>query len=134
MNKFFNRIKATVNKYVSPVFIMLLLLSLIMWYITKLSYTYQSDVPVYIDIEGNKFKVECLAEGTGYKLFSHKFFRQNVITLNFRDIQTTQSVINNNSFVIDPFSLQNAISIRTKDLRILSVGDLPEIKIPYPGL
>lgn len=134
MNKFTHKVKAAVNKYVSPVFIMLVLLSLVMWYLIKLSYTYQSSVPVYIDMEGNKFKVECLAEGTGYKLFSHKFFRQNTISLNLRDIQTTPSVLTAGNFIIDPYSLQNAISVRTNDLRILSVGDLPEIKIPYPNL
>lgn len=131
MNNFIERIKSTFDKYVSPVFIMLVLLSFVIWYLTKLSYTYQSQVPMYIDIEGNKFRVECLAEGTGYKLFSYKVFRHKVITLKPRDIQTTPSVLNNGNYVITPHSLQNAISIRTSDLRIISVGDLPEIKIPY---
>lgn len=132
MNNFLSKIKMALDKYVSPVFIMLVFLSLLMWYLTKLSYTYQSQVPVSINIEGNKFKIECLAEGTGYKLFSYKVFKQTVINLNLRDIQTTTSAINPGNLIIDPYSLQNAISIRTNDLRILSVGDIPEIKISYP--
>lgn len=120
-------IKTELRKLVSPVFLLLLILSTFMWYLTKLSYTYQSQIPITVEVEGNRFKVECVVEGTGYRLVTHKYFKNNTINLNIRDIQTTPSVINNGSYVINPYSLQNAISVRTSDLRIISVGDLPEI-------
>ncbi|MCC8020294.1 MAG: hypothetical protein LIO85_11065 [Rikenellaceae bacterium] len=127
MKRTWVNVKGELRKLISPVFVLLLLLSTCMWYLTKLSYTYQSQIPFTVEVEGNRFRVECLAEGTGYRLFAHKYFKANSIHLNIRDIQTTPSVINNGSYVINPYSLQNAISIRTSDLRIISVGDLPEI-------
>ncbi len=115
------------RKFISPVFVGLLLLSTLLWYLTKLSYTYQTRIPFTVEIDDNRFRVKCVVEGTGYRLVSHRYFKKNQVSLDFRDIQTTPSVINNGSFVINPYSLQNAISLCTADLRIISVGDLPEI-------
>ncbi|MCD8071643.1 MAG: hypothetical protein LUE10_00375 [Alistipes sp.] len=127
--RLWTNLKTEVRKLVSPVFVALLLLSTLLWYLTKLSYTYQTQIPFTVEVEGNRFNVDCVTEGTGYRLVSHKYFKKNVINLNFRDIQTTPSVINNGSYVINPYSLQNAISLRTTDMRIISVGDLPEITL-----
>lgn len=134
MGKRVEDIKAFLKKRVSPVFLLLLLLSTILWYLTKLSYTYTTQVPVPVDIEGNKFTVTCVAEGRGYSIFSRRFTRRHVVGLKFGDVQTTPSVTDQGSYVINAFSLQNAISVRIGDLRIISVGDLPEIRIPYDGL
>lgn len=115
------------KKYTSPVFVGLLLLSFVLWYLTKLSYTYTSKLPFDVRVAGNKFRVECVVEGTGYKLFAHRFLYNNNIAINKNQLQTTPSVINHGSLVINPFSLQNEISLRNDDLRIISVGELPEI-------
>ncbi|MCC8036189.1 MAG: hypothetical protein LIO77_09725 [Rikenellaceae bacterium] len=128
-NKFWRNLKTETRKFVSPVFVALLVLSTLLWYLTKLSYTYQTQIPFTVEVEGNRFNVECVTEGTGYRLVSYKYFKKNVINLNFRDIQTTPSVIKSGSYVINPYSLQNAISVRTADMRIISVGDLPEITL-----
>ena len=109
---------------------MMLLLSLILWYLTKLGYTYTAEIPVTVEIEGNRFRIECLAEGTGYRIFSHRFLRQKPVRLTMDEIQASPSIINEGRYIINPYSLQNAISVRNTDLRIISLGDLPEIEYP----
>lgn len=131
MPKFTDKIKRAFRKYVSPAFLVMLLISMIIWYLTKLSYTYTAQVPVSLDVGGNKFKVTCIAEGTGYRILSHRLFRKHDINLSFRDVQATPSVVNDGYFVIGSYSLQNAISAQISDLKIISVGGIPEIKIPY---
>lgn len=133
MGKRLTNIKAFINKHVSPVFLLLLILSTIMWYLTKLSHTYTAQVPIAVNIEGNRFSVACLVEGTGHRIVAHRFFMRNVVNLNFRDVQATPSMFNSGSYVINAYSLQNAISVNISDLKIISVGDLPEIRIPYDG-
>lgn len=132
MKEVFIKIRDWFRKYVSPVFLVMLLLSLMLWYLTKLGHTYTAKVPMTVELSGTKFKIECLAEGTGYRIVAHRFLRGKVISLDFGEVQTTPSVVSEGSYIINPYSLQNAISLRTKELRIISVGDLPEIKFGQP--
>lgn len=124
--------KFNIRKYVSPVFLALLALSFLMWFLTKLSYTYTAEVPVDVDIDGNKFRVTCIAEGVGYRILGHRTFNKSHVTLRFRDVHTTPSVISDGHYVVDPYSLQNAISVRNSDIKIISIGDIPDIT--YNGL
>lgn len=131
MSKFRDKIKAFSKKYISPVYLTMLVLALILWYIIKLGYTYTAEVPISVNVAGNKFRVECIAEGTGYRIMAHRMRTAGVIKIAFGELQATPSVINNGRFMIDAHSLQNVISGRVSDLRIISVGELPEIRIPY---
>ncbi len=117
------------KEYLSPVFLVSLFLALVLWYLTKLSYTYTAEVPVEVQVAGNEFQVMCVAEGKGYQIVAHRWFRKGAVTLGLHEVQTTPSAVNQGYYVISPFSLQNAISVRNSDLRIISVGELPEIKI-----
>ncbi len=126
----------------SPVFLTMVLLSLVLWYLTKLSYTYTAQVPIEVEIEGNNFTVDCIAEGTGYKIVSYRFFHKGDIRLSLHDVQTTPSAMGNGSldqgrsgrrFTVNASSLQNAMSARISDIQIISVGEIPEISIPAPG-
>ncbi len=120
------------RRHVSAALIPCLLLSAMLWYITKLSYTYTATVPFKVSVEGQQFKVNCLVEATGYRLFANRYILRNRIELRLDDIETAPSAVNKNAYVLNPFSLQNIISVRKGDMRIISVGELPEIVIPPP--
>lgn len=105
----------------------MLLLSFSMWYLTKLSYTYTAQVPVWVDIDGNKFKLTCIVEAPGYRILAHRTFGQSKLNLKFSDVQTTPSVLNEGLYVVNPLSLSSAISLHNSDIRLISVGDIPEI-------
>ncbi len=59
------------HRYVSPVFLVMLVASFILWYIAKLSYTYTTEYVVSINTDGEKYKVACIFEGVGTNLVSY---------------------------------------------------------------
>lgn len=129
MRRIVQYVSGVIKKYTSPVFVGLLLLSFALWYVTKLSYTYTTELPMPIRVGESNFKVKCVVEGTGYRLFAHRFFFNSALKLVPDALQMTPSVINKGYYVINPFSLQNAISLQNGDIRIISVGELPEITL-----
>lgn len=98
-----------------------------MWCMTKLGYSYTAEIPVFVDVDGNKFKVTCVAEGVGYNLFAHRTYRKSRVVLKFSDVDTTPSMVNPGKYVVSPNSLQTAISRRVNDVKINVVRDIPEI-------
>ena len=44
------------RRYVSPVFLALLVASFILWYIAKLNYTYTTEQPFTVNVDGERFK------------------------------------------------------------------------------
>ena len=48
------------HRYVSPVFLALLVASFILWYIAKLSYTYTTEQTVRVSVDGQPFEVTCV--------------------------------------------------------------------------
>lgn len=123
------RKKFEIKKYVSPIFLVMLAISFAMWYLTKLSANYTDvEVPVIVDVDGNKFRVTCIAEGPGYRLMAHRSFGKSRVNLRFEEVDTTPSVVNPGRYVISPSSLQRAISLRNTDIKIVGISDIPEIK------
>lgn len=54
-----NRMESIVNwlrRYVSAVFLALLVASFILWYIAKLSYTYTTEQHVRVNVDGQEFR------------------------------------------------------------------------------
>jgi hypothetical protein len=119
--------KFGLRRLVPPAFIVMLFISLSMWYLTKLDGQYTTDIPVTVDMDGNEFKVTCMATASGRQLLLQKVFRRSRINLDFGDIETSPSELNPNRYVISKTSLQNAIQLVNNDIHIVSVGDIPEI-------
>ena len=88
------------HRYVSPVFLALLMASFILWYIAKLSYIYTTEQKVRVDVDGQVFDVTCTVGGHEGRI------------------------------IIDPQSLQNAISVKFSDIKITSIDAVPEIDFP----
>jgi hypothetical protein len=122
-------IRALGRRDVAGVLVPCLLISTVLWYFIKLSYTYTAEIPVDVVVDGQHIRVQCVVESTGYRLVAHRYLLSNDIELSLSDIEAAPSVVNKNSYVLDPFSLQHIISERNSDLRVISVGEIPEIVI-----
>lgn len=72
LHKFKLYVKVTVRRLSNPVFFMLLALSLCLWYITKLSYVYTTDIQIPVRIDSTLYSVRCNVEGVGYQILKHK--------------------------------------------------------------
>lgn len=127
------RIIAWIKRYVSPVFLIMLVAAFILWYISKLSYTYTTEYTVKINTDGEKYKVVCIFEGIGTNLVGyHTNFSKSVrIPLSELKYKLSREEGHEGMIIIDPLSLQQAIAVRFSDVKVVSIGSIPEI--PTPG-
>lgn len=131
------RLYEKVKSYVSPVFIMLFIASFTLWYIAKLNYSYTTELDVKIRIGGNRFAVPCVVEGKGANLFGYVISTSRLnIPLDELEYTVMREVTELGSAPSDkmrihlkPESLQNAISVRLSDIKIRSVGSIPDIEM-----
>ena len=128
MNKFLEWSKRSI----SPVFIAMFVASFVLWYITKLNYNYTTDYNVRLNIGGEKLEVPCVIEGKGTNLFNYKFqlskrLRIPLDELNYKPVEDDFGGM---FLQIDPKSLQNAISVRVSDIKVVSLGDVPMLSMP----
>lgn len=131
MRDFLRVIKVSVWRLSNPVFFVLLLLSLGMWYVTKLSYDYTTQITVPVRIDSTYYSVRCTVEGEGYYILLHKVApRKNMIVLSSDNIALTPSATASGTYEISSFALQNIISDKIKDLQIKSVESSVEIEVP----
>ena len=123
------------RRYVSPVFLVLLLASFILWYIAKLNYTYITEQTVRISIADQPLEVPCVVEGVGTNLFGYQVYMNKTLRIPFEEIKTTCSTEEGHeeNLIIDPQSLQKALSTRFSDIKIVSLGEIPELRLPKSG-
>lgn len=124
------------KSYVSPTFIMLMCASFIMWYILKLQYTYTTNYSVLVNIEGERLRIPCVIEGKGTNLLGYRVYMHREIKIPLNDLKYTidsqvdvaaGAVVD--SIIIDPQSIQSAISVRFSDIKVISVGDVPPLSM-----
>ncbi len=125
------------RRYVSPIFLALLVASFVLWYIAKLNYTYTTEQEIRVNVDGEKFDVECVVEGVGTNLFGYNVYMSKRLSiplseLNYRIARAEEGEngISKQMIIIEPMSLQSAISVRFSDIKVISVGTIPEIPLP----
>ena len=120
------------HRYVSPVFLALLVASFILWYIAKLSYTYTAEQTVKVSVDGQPFEVTCVVEGVGTNLFGYRVYVNKTLRIPLSDLKTKRSHEEGHEgkLIIDPQSLQNAISVHYSDVKVVAVRNIPPIKLP----
>lgn len=121
--------KFSIRRIISPAFLVVLLISFSMWFLTKLSHDYTAEIPVRVEVDGAKFRVTCTARGSGYRILSNRMFSKSKLSLKTNDIALSPSPGNYGYYVISPTSLLHAINMSKSDLDILSVDDIPEIRL-----
>ena len=126
------------QRYVSPVFISLFCASFILWYILKLGYVYTTDYSVGVNVDGQTMRVPCVVEGVGTNLFGYRVYMHRELKIPLTDLkykveeladeQTGESL--GRFYIIDPQSMQSAISVRFSDIKVISIGDIPPLPVP----
>ncbi|WP_300722297.1 hypothetical protein [uncultured Alistipes sp.] len=132
MKKYIDIFLRKLRRYVSPVFLALLVASFILWYLAKLSYTYTTEQTIRLSIDGQPVEISCVVEGLGTNLFGYRVYMNKTLRIPLAELQTTPSEEEGHEgkLVIDPQSLQHAISVRFSDIKVISVNSIPEIDAP----
>ena len=125
-----------VKGWISPVFITLMCVSFLFWYILKLQYIYTTDFNVHLNIDGERVKVPCVVEGKGSYLVGYRLYskEQKIALADLKySVEQEHSAegdeIVGEWYVLDPQSVQSAISVRFSDIKIISLGDIPRLEI-----
>lgn len=133
---------ALLRRYISPVFVMLLLASFSLWYISKLKYNYTTEFDINVNVDGRRFAVPCVVEGQGTNLLGYAIYTSRRINIPLTELKYRKVLDMRKSgqegeepkavemLQIEPASLQNAMSVRFSDIKIVSIGTIPEIEIP----
>ena len=109
MSKFFKAVDNFFRHSVSPIFVLMLFVSFALWYISKLDYDYTTNIPVRVNLDGYRFKVECTAEGRGSALMAHRFNMVDKTKLSFSRILHAPLAADSCEIVLSPSSLMNEI-------------------------
>ena len=141
MKKLLNRldvIRRWIRGYISPVFLVLFCASFILWYIIKLGNVYTTNYDLRLNIDGESLRVPCVVEGVGtnllgYNVYQHKELKFALADLKYaveQQVDEQTGEVLGRYCIIDSQSLQNAITLRFSDIKVLSVGDIPLIPLP----
>ncbi len=117
--------------YISPAFLIMLTASFVLWYIAKLSYTYTTDLAIDVKVGSAKFKVGCVVEGVGTNLFGYRLYKGGKVSIPLTELRYYRSTEKDDfgNIVLDPQSLQNALSVRYSDIKVSSIGTIPSLSI-----
>ena len=140
MSKIINSIRflwLRLMRAISPVFIGLLCASFILWYILKLQYTYTTNFSVLVNVDGERMRIPCVVEGKGVNLLGYRAYARKELKIPLSDLK--YEVVDDRGdsgellgswYQLDPHSVQNAISVRFSDIKVISVGDIPPMAVP----
>ena len=129
------------RNYISPVFVALLVISVSLWYISKLNYTYTTDFNIKVKVNGERIIVPCVVEGKGSNLIGYGFYSSRRVSIPLSELnydivevevedEGTNTINHEMKVRISPISMQDALSIRFSNIKIVSVGDFNDIDIP----
>ena len=120
------------RRYVSPVFLALLVASFILWFIAKLNYTYSTRQRVRLDVDGEPFEVTCVVEGIGTNLFGYRMYMHKTLHIPLSDLRykVSREEGHEGKIILDPHSLQSAIAVQLRDIKVVSIDGIPEIDKP----
>ena len=144
MGKFLSSIRLLwrrLRRAISPVFIGLLCASFILWYILKLQYTYTTNFSVLINVDGERLRIPCVIEGKGVNLLGYRAYARKELKIPLDDLKYIMVEDRDESgellgvwYQLEPHSVQNAISVRFSDIKVISVGDIPQMAVPSEKL
>ena len=83
-------------------------------------------------VDGQVFDVTCTVEGVGTNLFGYQVYMNKTLRIPLSALKYKRSREEGHEgrIIIDPQSLQNAISVKFSDIKITSIDAVPEIDFP----
>ncbi len=118
---------AHIGRKVTPLFLVMLGLSFVLWYVSKLQYSYTAEVPVVVSVEGDRHRVTCVVQGSGHNILSARYFKRKPVKLKRGDVELIPVEGEVNTWEVGQESLRNAIAIRNADIKVVSVSRMPYI-------
>ena len=117
-----------IRRWISPVYVTLLVAAFILWYITKLGEEYTTDHTVTVIIDGDEYEVNCTIHGKGTDLIHYTISsKRSRFEIPLSELTQDKPVVDNDGNTkvhITPESLKNALAQRMENIEIKSVGSV----------
>ncbi len=120
------KIAKRLDKLVSPLFLAMVLAAFMLWYISKLGYSYTTELNIEARIDNQNVELNCVVEGVGSNLLGYKVKGGAGVKIPLSELQYETS---DGWAVINYTSLLNAISLRLNDIKIVSIETPQGVKI-----
>lgn len=117
---------------ISPVFLVLLLCSFVLWYTTKLGRDYDIEMPLNMRIDDQKYRVTAQVQGKGTTLLAQRLSLKSPINIKLTELKVRKSLDNPNALIINPESLTRAISSKTNDFKVVQIIEMPDFQVELP--
>ena len=128
-----DRAKKVLQQALSPAFLIILMGSFLLWYMTKLSYEYNNvEMPLNVRIDGQRYRVTAVVNARGSVLMAQKLSLKGKINLKMDELTVRKSKDDPGALTITPASLQRAIDAKTSDIKVTQIIDAPDFK-PAPA-
>jgi hypothetical protein len=114
---------------ISPVFLVLLLSSFVLWYTSKLGKEYDIEMPLNVRIDGQRYRVTAQVQGKGSTIMAQRLSLKSKINIKLTDLKVRKSTENPNALIITPSSLVKAIDSKTNDLKVVQIIDMPDFEV-----
>jgi hypothetical protein len=120
-----DRTRNVLRQALSPTFLLILLGSALLWYTSKLSYEYTTDMPLGIRIDGQRYRLTATVKGRGSNIIAQRLSMKSRLVFTLDELASRRSTDTPGALIITPTSLQNAINGKINDLQIMQVTDAP---------
>lgn len=125
------RVVKVLRQALSPTFLLILLGSFLLWYTSKLSYDYTTEMPLDLRIDGQRYRITAIVTGRGSVLVGQRLSLKGPLHITLDELSTSPSTETEGALTITAASLQNAINGKTRELNITQIVDAPDF-VPAP--
>lgn len=129
-----DKVRRVLQQALSPTFLFILLASALLWYTSKLSHQYDTELPLGIRIDGQKYRLTAIVSGRGSAILAQRLSLKRKLSFTLDELSPRPSRTTLGALTIAPASLQKAINGKISDLVVVEVIDAPEfIPSAAPG-
>lgn len=116
----------------SPVFLVLLLSSFVLWFTTQLGIVYDTEIPINIRIDGQKYRITADVRAKGSTLMAQRLSLKSKISLKSSELTAKPSPDDPAWLIVDEGALRALVNSKTSDLEIKKITTLPAIPADVP--
>lgn len=111
----------------SPTFLVILLGATVLWYISKLSNEYETEMSLNLRIDGQKYKPTVIIHGRGSDILARQLSLKSRLNFTLEELSPRPSRKTLGALTITPASLMKAINEKISGgLKVMEVVEAPE--------
>ncbi len=126
LNIFAEKTRKVLRQALSRTFLVCLLCSAVLWYAGRLNSEYDTEIPLNIRIDGQKYRLTATVTGRGSTILAQRLSLKRRLSFTLDELSPRPSRQNLGALTIAPTSLQRAINSKITDLTVVQVIDAPE--------